>query len=128
MNFEDSPKEAAFRAEARTWLEANVPTEGEMAGMDELQRAKLWQKRKADAGWACISWPKTYGGRGASAIERVILDQEEAKVNAPAHSRYFGIGYGMAAPTLMRWANEADKARFLPRIASGEEVWCQLFQ
>ena len=127
MNFEDSAKEAAFRASARAWLEANVPTEEEMAGMDDLQRAKFWQKRKADAGWACISWPKAYGGRSASTIEKVIFGQEEAKVNAPNHSAYFSIGYGMAAPTLMTWANEADKARFLPRMASGEEVWCQLF-
>ena len=54
MDFEDTAEEAAFRAEARSWLEANVPTEDEMAGMDGMARAKFWQKRKADAGWACI--------------------------------------------------------------------------
>ena len=83
MDFEDTAEEAAFRAEARAWLEANVPTEEEMAGMDGMARAKFWQKRKADGGWACIRWPEEYGGRGASAIQNVILGQEEAKVDLP---------------------------------------------
>ena len=66
MDFEDTQEEAAFRAEAKAWLEANVPTDEEMAGMDGMARAKFWQKRKADAGWACIRWPEEFGGRGAT--------------------------------------------------------------
>ena len=126
MDFEDSKAEAAFRAEARAWLEANVPSEDEMAGMDGMARAKFWQKRKADAGWACIRWPEEFGGRGANAIENVILQQEEAKIDAP-ETGVFSIGQGMAAPTLMTWADEEAKKRFLPNLASGEEIWCQLF-
>ena len=126
MDFEDTKEEAAFRAEARAWLEANAPTEEELAGMDGMSRAKFWQKRKFDAGWACIRWPKEYGGRDASAIEQVILNQEEAKVDTP-ETGVFSIGQGMAAPTLMTWADEEAKARFVPRLASGEDVWCQLF-
>jgi len=126
VDFEDTKEEAAFRAEARTWLEANVPTEDELSGMDGMARAKFWQKRKADAGWTCIRWPQAYGGRDASAIENVILGQEEAKVDAP-ETGVFGIGQGMAAPTLMTWADEEAKQRFIPRLASGEDVWCQLF-
>jgi len=126
MDFEDSREEAAFRAEAKAWLEANVPTEAEMAGMDGMARAKFWQKRKFDAGWACIRWPEAFGGRDAGAIEQVILGQEEAKVAAP-ETGVFSIGQGMAAPTLMTWADEEAKARFIPRLAIGEDIWCQLF-
>lgn len=126
MDFEDTKEEAAFREEARSWLQANVPAEEEMAGMDPMQRAKFWQKRKAEAGWACIRWPQEFGGRGASAIEQVILGQEEAKVETP-HTGPFSIGQGMAAPTLMSWASDEDKQRFIPDLASGEKIWCQLF-
>jgi alkylation response protein AidB-like acyl-CoA dehydrogenase len=63
MDFNDSPAEAEFRNEAAAWLKANVPSEGEVNGMDLMQQAKYWQKKKAEAGWACIRWPKEYGGR-----------------------------------------------------------------
>ena len=125
MDFNDTPAEAAFRAEARAWLEANQPTEDELAGLGGLEQAKLWQKRKFDAGWACIRWPKEYGGRGASAIEQVIWNQEEARVGTTFG--VFGIGQGMAAPTMMAWATEEQKLEHLPPLASGEHIWCQLF-
>ena len=125
MDFSDTPAEAAFRAEARAWLEANQPTEDELAGLGGLEQAKLWQKRKFDAGWACIRWPKEYGGRGASAIEQVIWNQEEARVGTTFG--VFGIGQGMAAPTMMAWATEEQKLEHLPPLASGEHIWCQLF-
>ena len=79
MDFNDTPAEAKFREESRAWLKANVPTEAELEGLDYIGRAKVWQKRKYEAGHACIRWPKEYGGRGASAIEQVIWNQEEAK-------------------------------------------------
>ncbi len=85
----------------------------------------MWQKRKYDAGWACLRWPKEYGGRGASAIEQVIWGQEESKFETP--QSIFTIGQGMAAPTMMAYANDDQKKRFLPKLASGEEIWCQLF-
>ncbi|MGI9327558.1 MAG: acyl-CoA dehydrogenase family protein [Pseudomonadales bacterium] len=126
MDFEDSKAEADFRKEARKWLKANVPTKKDLKDLDGMARGKLWQKRKADAGWACIRWPKEYGGRDASAIQQVILNQEEAKISAP-DTGMFSIGQGMAAPTLMTWATEEDQSRFIPRLASGEDIWCQLF-
>lgn len=126
MDFKDSPEEATFRDQAATWLKANVPAPAELDGLSEMERGKLWQKRKADAGWACIRWPEEYGGRGANAIQQVILNQEESKVAAPATGQ-FSIGQGMAAPTMMTWATEEQKKRFLPKLASGEEIWCQLF-
>ena len=125
MDFNDTEEEAAFRAEVRAWLEANVPSRQELEGLDEIQAAKLWQKRKYDAGWACIRWPEEYGGRGASAIEQVIWNQEEGRFPTPGS--VFGIGQGMAAPTLMAWASEEHKRQHLPPLASGEHIWCQLF-
>ena len=126
MNFDDTPAEAAFRQEVRAWLAANRPSRQELQPLGEVARAKLWQKRKYDAGWACIRWPKEYGGRGASAMQQVIWNQEEAKWPDLPGS-VFSIGQGMAAPTLMAWAKERDKRRYLPKLASGEEIWCQLF-
>ena len=126
MDFSDTPAEAAFREEARAWLQDNVPSAAELDSLDPIAQAKLWQKRKYEAGWACIRWPKEYGGRGASAVEQVIWNQEEAKhPNLPG--AVFSIGQGMAAPTLMAWAKEEHKRRYLPKLASGEEIWCQLF-
>ena len=125
MDFNDTPQEAAFRSEAANWLKENQLTDADREGRSPLEVAKLWQKRKYEAGWACIGWDKEYGGRGASPIERVIWDQEENKYNVP--SRFFVIGQGMIAPTLMVWAQPQHKENFLPKLASGEEIWCQLF-
>ena len=137
MNFDDTPDEARFRAEARAWIQANAPkhlqAELALAGFgqpplrsgDVLAASKAWQKTKSDAGWACLHWPVEYGGRGASPIERVIWQQEEGVYGKLAGS--FIIGQGMIAPTLMAYAAEPHKQRYLPPLASGEEVWCQLF-
>lgn len=125
MDFMDTPAEAAFRAEAAEWLAQNHLRSDDIEGLSRLDVARLWQKRKYDAGWACIGWDKQYGGRGASAIERVIWDQEESKYDLP--SRFFVIGQGMIAPTLMAWTSPELCQRYLPRLASGEEIWCQLF-
>jgi len=125
MDFEDTTQEAAFRTEAREWLEKNIPTAEELSGLDEIGKAKLWQQRKYDAGWACITWPKEYGGKGASSIEQVIFNQEEGRFSTP--DSVFIIGQGMCAPTMMAWASEEQKTHHIPKIASGENIWCQLF-
>ena len=125
MDFNDTPEEARFREEASSWLAENAPTDDAFRALTPLQQAKVWQKQKYDAGWACLGWAPDFGGRGASAIEEVIWRQEESQYDLPAH--FFLIGQGMIGPTLMAWASDEDKARFLPPLASGEEVWCQLF-
>ena len=125
MDFNDTNEEATFRQEVRSWLSENVPGEAELKGLDYIATAKLWQKRKFDAGWACIRWPKEHGGRGATAIEGVIFGQEESKFDTP--DNIFGIGHGMCAPTMMSWATEDQCKQYLPRLASGEDIWCQLF-
>jgi len=125
MDFNDTPQEAEFRAEVKAWLEANVPSKEELAGLSPIERAKLWQKRKHEAGWACLRWPKEFGGRDATTIENVIFNQEEAKYDL--EPGFFSIGHGMCAPTMMAWATEEQNKRYLPKMASGEEIWCQLF-
>ncbi|MFQ5418493.1 MAG: acyl-CoA dehydrogenase family protein [Myxococcota bacterium] len=135
MDFNDTPEEAAFRAEARAWLEANAEPKspGDTTGVDlgeradeaTIQAAKAWQKKKADAGWACITWPKEYGGRGATSIQSVIWGQEEGRFKTPP--AIFGIGHGMCGPTVMSHGTEEQKARWIPKLLSGEEIWCQLF-
>ncbi len=137
MNFDDTPSEASFRAEVRAWIQANAPTELraelEMAGYgqpplrggDVIPASQAWQKKKSDAGWACIHWPVDFGGRGASPIERVIWQQEEGPYAKLAG--IFLIGQGMIAPTLMAYAAAPHQQRFLPPLASGEQIWCQLF-
>ena len=125
MDFNDTPEEARFREEASSWLAENAPTDDAFRALTPLQQAKVWQKQKYDAGWACLGWAPDFGGRGASAIEEVIWRQEESQYDLPAN--FFLIGQGMIGPTLMAWASDEDKARFLPPLASGEEVWCQLF-
>lgn len=134
MDFNDTPEEAAFRAEARAWLEANAEplAPGEQpAGLEGrfdpemVRKAQEWQRKKADAGWACITWPKEYGGRGATPIQAVIWNQEESRFKTPPN--IFAIGQGMLGPTIMVHGTEEQKRRYLPPMLRGEEIWCQLF-
>ena len=137
MDFDDTPEEAAFRAKARAWIDANGPkhlaAELKRAGFassgveseDPMAASQAWQKKKAEAGWACLHWPQEYGGAAATPIERVIWGQEEGVYGALGGP--FIIGQGMCGPTVMAWAGEDDKRRLLPPLASGEEIWCQLF-
>jgi alkylation response protein AidB-like acyl-CoA dehydrogenase len=136
MNFDDTPREAEFRETVRAWINENAPqgladrlsqstARKALSGPDLLKTAKAWQKKKADGGWACMYWPREYGGRDASPIERVIWEQEEG--DFIRLSQPFRIGIGMCGPTVMAFASEAHKRERLPKLASGEEIWCQLF-
>lgn len=132
MDFNDTPEEAAYRAKARAWLEANAkprtaksPKFDQIDVQDLLKRSKDWQAKKAEAGFACITWPKAWGGQGGSQIEHVIYSQEEA--NFEVFSQIFSIGLGMCMPTVMVWGKEEHKQRFVGPAIRGDEVWCQLF-
>ena len=133
MDFNDTVEEANFRKEVSDWLSANATLKndeetGNYPGMgedDALTLAKKWASKLCDSGWACLHWPKEYGGRGSTPIERVIWGQEASKYRIPGG--FFEIGQGMAGPVLMMYANEEQKKRYLPPMAKGEEVWCQLF-
>ena len=137
MDFEDTAEEAAFRTQVRAWIDANAPRHLEeelkrasfgsngVVSEDPIAAGKAWQKKKAEAGWACLHWPKEYGGAARTPIERVIWGQEEGAY--AALTGVFTIGHGMCGPTVMSWASEEHKRRLLPPLASGEHVWCQLF-
>jgi len=130
MDFNDTPEEAAYRAEVRAWLKANAPgrSGGHESGLEDpvsMDGAKAWQRKKAEAGYACITWPKAWGGGGGKAWQSVIFGQEEAKVSTPGNP--FAIGLGMCVPTVMTAGNPADAERFVKPAVLGDEIWCQLF-
>ncbi|QUD86131.1 acyl-CoA dehydrogenase family protein [Phenylobacterium montanum] len=130
MDFNDSPEEAAFRAQARAWLEANAPPAKPPRGApqrhaDLMAEAKAWQAKKAAAGYAQITWPKEWGGGGGTPMQQVIFGQEEAKFGISYG--FFQIGLGMCVPTVMAFSDDATKQRFVGPAVRGEEIWCQLF-
>ena len=134
MDFNDTPQEAEFRAKCRAWLEANAELKTKktnsvknmnVGNKSLLEAAAEWQKKKYDAGWAMIHWPKEFGGIGATPIERIIWAQEESKFNVP--KGVYEIGLGMAGPVMMEYATDEQKERYLPPMAEGKEIWCQLF-
>jgi len=131
MNFDDTPEEAAYRAKARAWLRDHAPRVTPRAasvGLEDptdLDAARDWQRTKAEAGYACITWPMAWGGAGGEPWQAVIFAQEEAQIPTP-HGP-FAIGLGMCVPTLMSAGNDADKRRFVGPAMRGEEIWCQLF-
>ena len=132
MDFKDTPEEASFRAEARTFLDANAERKSPGASfetpdsVDELIiAAKAWQAKKAAAGFAGITQLEKYGGRGGTTLERVIYDQEEANYITPIG--VYEIGLGMCIPTMLAYATEEQKKRYAPPAFRGEEIWCQLF-
>jgi alkylation response protein AidB-like acyl-CoA dehydrogenase len=126
----ESPQEAAVRAEAREWLEANFPgwkreqgIEGEVRYDVELGRS--WQQRLYEGGWAAPAWPAEYGGRGFGPVESTIWAEEKAR--AGANIPFDVPGFGMAGPTIIAHGTDDQKERYLPPLLGGDEIWCQLF-
>ena len=130
MDFNDTPEEAEFRAEARAFLSQHLKpkTPGALRSggrEDFLARAKAWQKIKAEGGFAQITWPKEMGGRGGTVMQQVIWGQEEARFDAPTGP--FAIGLGMCIPTVIAFGSDEHKQRYVQKALKGEEIWCQLF-
>ncbi len=136
MDLEDTSEEAAFRAEARAWLGAKAPLRSSggghalrrlrsLADPEHVARCKRWQATLYDGGWAGLTWPEEHGGRGASPIQQVIFNQEQARFDVSVGA--FAVALGMTGPTLIAHGTEEQKARYLAPILRGEEVWCQLF-
>ena len=126
MDFNDTPEEAAFRSKARAWLETNGPTRTPgLSEAESIAAEKAWQAKKAQSGFACITWPREWGGAGGTAMEQVIFGQEEAKLGLSVG--IFSIGLGMCLPTVMAFADDKTKSRFVRPALHGEEIWCQLF-
>ena len=130
MDFDDSPEEAEYRAQAKAWLSENAkeyltpPPEG-LSEADNIKRSKEWQAKKAAGGYAAITWPKEFGGAGGTPMQKVIYEQEESGYFLPAN--IFTIGLGMCIPTMMAYAKPEQLEYFVPRALAGEDVWCQLF-
>ncbi len=138
MDFRDTPEEAAFRAEARAWLADHSPlrTAGSAPPAtltdafsaeetDHVRGSKAWQATLYDGGWAGITWPKEYGGRGGTPIQAVIFADEQSHFDVPGS--IFTQGIGMAGPALMVHGSQQQKDRYLAPMLRGDEVWCQLF-
>jgi alkylation response protein AidB-like acyl-CoA dehydrogenase len=131
MDFHDSPEDAAFRSEVRSWLADNLVGDfAEAAGVGgpgnehEGHDVRLaWEHVLGKAGWTCVGWPTEWGGRGASIMQQVIWNEEYVRANAPARISVFG--EGLLGPTLIAYGTEAQKARFLEPIRLGHELWCQ---
>jgi len=132
MDFSYSPEEKKFREEIRMWIQENVPGDYGTSAWpmpddpeSRVRQSMDWQAKLYEGGWMGIDWPKEYGGRGATPIEVFIFHEEMSKHVTPPLLTVVGVG--IAAPTIMTWGTEEQKNRYLKKILSGEEIWCQGF-
>ncbi len=131
MDLRSTAELDSFRADAREWLVAALDGEfrvvrGRGGPGDEhalFDERLAWERALGAAGWTCLSWPREYGGRDASLLEQVVFYEEYARAGGPG--RVGLVGEGLIGPTILHFGTDAQRARFLPRIASGEELWCQ---
>jgi alkylation response protein AidB-like acyl-CoA dehydrogenase len=125
MDLTWTAEQQAFRAEARGWLEANVPADPLPSGdtAEGFARHLEWERRLFDARWAVVSWPEAYGGREATLWEWLIFEEEYYRAGAPQRVTQNGIF--LLAPTLFDFGTQAQQDRYLAKMASGEETWCQ---
>ncbi|MBK5123987.1 acyl-CoA dehydrogenase family protein [Burkholderia sp. R-69980] len=130
MDFNDTPREAAFRAQARTWLNTFAHPYAKPAGTeseaDFIKRARAWQKIKAEAGYAAIRWSKDEGGLDGTPIEEIIFTDEEAKFSVPV-GPFVTIGTQLAVPTIRSHGNASQINQFARATLYGDTLWCQLF-
>jgi alkylation response protein AidB-like acyl-CoA dehydrogenase len=133
MEFRLSAAEEAFRSEVRRWLESTLPAlqsdparRAPRSAADKIEASKAWQRTLFDGGWAGITWPREYGGRGTTLVEQLIFNEECAAAGAP-DSINLAVALGLVGPTLIACGSEAQRARFLPRILRGDDIWCQGF-
>jgi len=132
VNLGDTPQEAEFRAEVRAWLEANAPTDlpelvspAALRDLPDVGAAKAWSAKLAEDGYAGLTWPAEFGGRGAPLSFQAIYLEEAAALQAPVHLAV--IGLGMIGPTIIAHGTPEQKERHLAKILSAEEIWCQGF-
>jgi alkylation response protein AidB-like acyl-CoA dehydrogenase len=126
MNLSYTQGEETFAAEIREWLSANLePTPMFESLEEEVAWGRRWQARLAGARWVGIAWPSAFGGRGASPVEVAIYNTEYARAGAPQPVNRVGVN--LAGPTLLAHGTDEQKARWLARILSAEDLWCQLF-
>ena len=130
MDFNDTPSDAAYRAQARAWLataaaEYREPPAHPQSRADMVAASRAWQKTKHAAGYTGITWPKAMGGQGLSPMHSIIFNQEQSRYHAP--TELFAIGLGMCLPTVFTHGSPALIERYVAKALAGDEVWCQLF-
>ena len=121
MDLTYTPEDLAFRKQVRAWLEGNLPR----TPLRTLDERKAWHRKLYEAGYLGMGWPKEYGGGGARPMEQAIVADEMAQVNAPAPTN--GLGLGIVGPTIVVHGTDAQKRRYLRKILTAEEMWCQLY-
>jgi len=129
MDLNLSAEERQFRDEFRTWLERNVPRDWpewrEKPLEESFSYLRAWQRTLYEGGWAAVSWPREYGGRSATLMQQAIFWEEMARLEAPPMAN--ALGLGLIGPTIIAFGTEEQKRRFVPKILSAEEIWCQGF-
>jgi acyl-CoA dehydrogenase len=131
MDFNDTPQEAAFRAEARAWLASHAPSHELPHGVrlpdtEEADLARAWMRELHQGGWSGLTFPTALGGRGLTGAEAMIFAEEEGRYRLPK-GPFVSIGTGMALPVIAKHGDEEQKARFIAPTLKGEITWCQLF-
>jgi alkylation response protein AidB-like acyl-CoA dehydrogenase len=121
MDLNYSPEDLAYRQKTRRWLEANTPRQE----LKTLAERKAWHRTLYDAGYVGMGWPRQYGGGDATPMQQAIAADEMARVNAPPTVN--GLGIGIVGPTIIVHGTEAQKQRYLKRILTAEDLWCQLY-
>ncbi|MEF9947816.1 MAG: acyl-CoA dehydrogenase [Comamonas sp.] len=132
MDFEDTPEEAAFRAECRAWLQVNADPKAsaddyfgrDMTAEQRMEAARIWQGKKAAGGFGAITWPKVLGGRGGTPMQELIWRQEEGKVKVP--TGMFNVSLGMVLPSVMAHASPEVLGKHVAPALGGKNLWCQL--
>jgi alkylation response protein AidB-like acyl-CoA dehydrogenase len=125
MDLTFTHEQEAFRSEARAWLETNVPAEP-LPSLDTAEgfaKHRAWERKLNAGGWAMVPWPVEYGGRGCDLLEWLIFEEEYYRAGAPARVNQHGIF--LLGPTIMEYGTPEQKARYLAKMASSEEVWGQ---
>jgi alkylation response protein AidB-like acyl-CoA dehydrogenase len=129
MDLNLTAEESVFRDELRAWLEVNVPKDWAEWREKPLEEAfphmRAWQRKLHEDRWAAVSWPKEYGGRSATLMQQAIFWEEMARAEAPPMAN--ALGLGLIGPTIIAYGSDAQKKRFIPKILSAEEIWCQGF-
>ena len=121
MDLTYSPQDRAFRDTTRRWLEANVPADD----LKTLAERKAWHRTLYEAGYVGMLWPREYGGWGATAMQQAIVQDEMARIQAPPTIN--GLGIGFIGPTIIVHGTPAQKERYLKKMLTAEEIWCQLY-
>jgi alkylation response protein AidB-like acyl-CoA dehydrogenase len=121
MDLNYSPEDLAFRDATRQWFQTHTPAHE----LKTLEERRAWHRTLYDAGFVGMGWPRIYGGRDATPMRQAIAADEMARANVPAPIN--GLGIGIVGPTIIVHGTEAQKQRYLSRILSAEELWCQLY-